>query len=134
MTTTESEAVPTMTPITIKSNMNLYLSHRQFIATTALAAGGLAVQGCSKPPPAAHESTTADTVYTGGNINTINDTAPSAEALAVRGGKIIAVGAKADVFKTQGAATKVVDLGGKSLLPGLVDAHSHFNNALSIVN
>ena len=56
----------------------------------------------------------ADTIYTGGNIITINDAAPSAEALAVKDGKILAVGAKADVLKTKGEATKLVDLGGKS--------------------
>ena len=50
---------------------------------------------------------TADTVYTGGNIITVNDAAPSAEALAVKDGKILAVGAKADVLKTKGARDEV---------------------------
>jgi hypothetical protein len=70
----------------------------------------------------------ADTIYLSGNIITINDAAPSAEALAVKDGKILAVGAKADVLKTKGDATKVVDLGGKTLLPGFVDGHGHFLN------
>ena len=77
---------------------------------------------------------TADTIYEGGPIITINDAAPSAEALAVKDGRILAVGAKADVLKTKGAATKFVDLGGKTLLPGFIDPHSHYINALSVAN
>ena len=46
----------------------------------------------------------ADTIYHGGNIITINDAAPFAEALAVKDGKILAVGAKADVLKTKGGS------------------------------
>jgi hypothetical protein len=78
--------------------------------------------GCRGPAP----EMTADTIYTGGNIITINDAAPSAEALAVKDGTILAVGAKADVLKSKGAATRLVDLGGKTLVPGFVDGHSHF--------
>ncbi len=69
---------------------------------------------------------TADTIYLGGHIITIDDAAPSAEALAVKDGKILAVGAKADVLKTKGDATKIVELGDKTLVPGFVDGHSHF--------
>jgi hypothetical protein len=70
---------------------------------------------------------TADTIYHGGPIVTVNDAQPSAEALAVKDGKILAVGKKDDVLKTKGEATRVVDLGGKTLLPGFVDGHCHFN-------
>ncbi len=72
-------------------------------------------------------SQTADTIYTGGDIITINDAAPSAEALAVKDGKILAVGAKDAVLKTKGDATKVVDLAGKTLLPGFIDGHGHLS-------
>ncbi|RYD40237.1 MAG: amidohydrolase, partial [Verrucomicrobiaceae bacterium] len=76
----------------------------------------------------------ADTIYSGGDIITINDASPAAEALAVKDGKILAVGTKADVLKHQGKATKMVDLGGKTMLPGFIDGHSHFINALSVAN
>jgi predicted amidohydrolase YtcJ len=77
----------------------------------------------------------ADTIYTGGDIITINDQQPSAEALAVKGGKIVAVGPRADVEKAyKGVTTKVVDLGGKVLLPGFLDAHSHYISALSVAH
>ncbi len=76
----------------------------------------------------------ADIIYHGGDIVTIDDTRPTAEALAVKDGKIQAVGAKADVLKLKGASTKVVDLGGRTLLPSFIDAHSHYINSLLVAN
>ena len=94
--------------------------------TTSSALGALLlITGCAKCASAL-AAATADTIYTGGEIITINDAAPYAEALAVKDGKILAVGAKADVLKTKGDATKLIDLGGKTLVPGFVDGHSHF--------
>lgn len=77
----------------------------------------------------------ADTIYTGGEIVTINDKQPSAEALAIKGGKIVAVGSRAAVEKAyKGANTLVVDLAGKALLPGFIDAHSHYISSLTVAN
>jgi predicted amidohydrolase YtcJ len=55
----------------------------------------------------------------------MNDAAMRAEAVAEKGGKIIAVGSAADVMKLKGDKTKVIDLGGKTMLPGFFDAHGH---------
>lgn len=77
----------------------------------------------------------ADTIYTGGEIVTVNDKQPSAEALAVKGGKIVAVGTRVAVEKAhKGANTLVVDLAGKALLPGFLDAHSHYISSLTVAN
>jgi len=67
----------------------------------------------------------AETLYTGGPILTIDDAAPRAEAVAVKDGRILAVGKLADVKAHQGDSTRVVDLEGKTLLPGFVDSHGH---------
>ena len=67
----------------------------------------------------------ADTIYTGGPILTIDDTSPTAEAVAVRDGRILAVGALADVSSHRGEATEVFDLDGRTMLPGFVDSHGH---------
>ena len=67
----------------------------------------------------------AESIYTGGDIVTIDDNQPSAEAVAVSGGRIVAVGSAAEVMRRKGPATRVVDLQGKCLLPGFVDAHGH---------
>jgi predicted amidohydrolase YtcJ len=67
----------------------------------------------------------ADRIWTNGPILTMNDAAPRAEALAERAGRIVAVGATADVMKLKGRRTKMIDLAGRPLLPGFVDAHGH---------
>jgi predicted amidohydrolase YtcJ len=98
------------------------------IATIAGFAAVAFATGCSPSKPVQ----SADTIYTGGDIVTINDSQPSAEALAVKDGKILAVGTRADIEKSyKGATTAVIDLGGKTLVPGFVDGHSHFMDALA---
>jgi predicted amidohydrolase YtcJ len=108
---------------------------RWFAALSVLAV----IAGCDKPQPTPRapqaQIDPAHVIFVGGEIVTINDKQPSAEALAVKGGKIVAVGARADVEKAhKGASTQVVDLGGKTLMPGFIDAHSHYINALSVAS
>jgi len=67
----------------------------------------------------------ADAIYTGGPIVTMVDAAPTAEAVAIRSGRIVAVGQRAEVMRLVGAQTRVVDLAGKALLPGFFDPHGH---------
>ena len=67
----------------------------------------------------------ADIIYSGGTIITVDDANPRVEAVAVKGGKIIAAGAAADVMKLKGDETELVDLGGRTMLPGFVDPHGH---------
>ena len=75
-----------------------------FVLATALA--------CSRGPA---PSQTADVIYTGGDIVTANDAQPTAEALVVKEGKILAVGGRAEIEKAhKGAPTKVFDLEGKT--------------------
>jgi predicted amidohydrolase YtcJ len=69
----------------------------------------------------------AEIIYVGGNLITVNVKAPRAEAIAIKGGKIVAVGSNASVLKYLGEDTKVIELNGETLLPGFVDAHSHFS-------
>ena len=68
----------------------------------------------------------ADTIYRDGNIITINDAQPSAQAIAIKDGLILAVGSDAEVLKYKNPETVVVELKGNTLVPGFVDAHSHF--------
>jgi len=67
----------------------------------------------------------ADTIYTGGSVLTMNDEQPAAEAVAVADGRILAVGASADVLAYQGNATEMFDLAGRTMIPGFVDSHGH---------
>lgn len=77
----------------------------------------------------------ADAIYLNGQIVTIDDEQPTAEAVAVKDGRIVAVGTRDEVVaKHQGPATRRVDLDGKTLLPGFIDPHSHYINALTVAN
>ncbi|MFI0350844.1 amidohydrolase [Actinomadura sp. 9N407] len=67
----------------------------------------------------------ADLIFTGGPVVTVAPGAPEAEALAVTGGVITAVGAAADVLALRTERTRMVDLGGRALLPGFVEPHGH---------
>jgi hypothetical protein len=73
-------------------------------------------------PPA---GTKAERIWTGGTILTMDDSNMRAEAIAEAGGHILAVGTRAEVMKTRGPKTRVIDLKGRTLVPGFVDAHGH---------
>lgn len=76
----------------------------------------------------------ADAIYRGGDFVTMVDAAPTAEALAVKDGKILFVGSLAEAEALKGPATRVIDLGGKTMLPAFIDAHSHYINSLWVAN
>ncbi|MEP0710137.1 MAG: amidohydrolase [Parvibaculum sp.] len=65
------------------------------------------------------------TVYRGGTIRTMNAAMPLADAVAVSGGRILAAGSEADVAARAGRDAKIVDLKGRTMLPGFVDCHGH---------
>ena len=67
-----------------------------------------------------------DKIYQNGTIITMDDSNPLAAALATKNGLIQAVGTKEAIQKLKGPETEVVDLTGKTLVPGFIDAHSHF--------
>jgi hypothetical protein len=96
-----------------------------FLSVIALASGLVLTSGCSTVRP----DKTADTLYLGGDILTMNGEQPSyAEAVAVKDGKILFVGTKAEALKLKGDGTEIRGLSGKALLPGFLDAHSHYIN------
>ncbi|RTL58330.1 MAG: amidohydrolase [Sphingobacteriales bacterium] len=67
----------------------------------------------------------ADTILHHGVVYTVDDKFSVAEAIAVKDGKIVAVGTNNDILK-QYEAKEVIDLGGKTVFPGFIDAHAHF--------
>lgn len=86
--------------------------------------GAFALCGCAQEPGSA--PSVADTVYTNGAIYTVNEAQPWAEAVAVSDGIITVVGSNADMQPVTGGKTRVVDLGGRFVMPGLHDLHLHF--------
>ena len=86
----------------------------------------LLLAACGRSPVPAAAPAPATTVYSGGDILTMAGREPAyAEALAVRDGKILAVGTRADVDKAVGAGATQVVLAGKTLVPGFIDTHGH---------
>lgn len=83
----------------------------------------LAFFGVAAPVPAAERP--ADLVFSGGTILTLDEARPRARALAIRDGRIVAVGDEADVGPYLGALTRRIDLAGRTVVPGLADAHVH---------
>jgi predicted amidohydrolase YtcJ len=76
----------------------------------------LAAAAASLPP---------DTIYFNGKIITVNDTFDVVEAVAIQSGRFVAVGSDEDVRPLAGASTRLIDLGGRTVLPGFYDNHIH---------
>ncbi len=80
-------------------------------------------------------ASTADAIYYGGEIVTVNDAQPTVEAIAVKDGKILMVGTREEIEKNhKGSTTQMIDLGGKTLLPGFLDPHSHYISSITVAN
>lgn len=73
--------------------------------------------------------TSADSIFTGGEILTVDDDFSIAEAIAVRGNRVLAVGTDDDILALAGPATRRTDLEGRTVVPGLIDNHMHFVRA-----
>lgn len=90
---------------------------------TAPTAAGGAPADPNAPPPAPPPPPLSDIIFTNGDIITLDDKRPSAQAIAIKGSKIIAVGtSKAVLARWKSDGTEVVDLAGKTLVPGFIDA------------
>lgn len=103
-----------------------YFGRRNFLkelASAGLALGGTSLTGCAIVLPAVEP---ADTVIHGAKITTLDAKNSTATAIAVRGEKIVAIGSDQDVMRFKGPQTKLIDAGGRRVVPGLIDAHTHF--------
>jgi predicted amidohydrolase YtcJ len=94
---------------------------REFLG--GIGAVGLGV--CSPFGAFAWETEKAELILHNGNIWTVNEKEPRAEAIAIARGRILAIGSNADVLALAAPTTKKIDLGQKTVLPGFIDAHSH---------
>ncbi len=77
-------------------------------------------------PLAAQRTPPADLIVTNARVYTADESRPQVEAFAVRDGRIVFVGSQREAAVLKGAATRVVDAQGRTVIPGMVDAHAHF--------
>ncbi|MEH6581518.1 MAG: amidohydrolase [Halioglobus sp.] len=108
------------------------MNTKQFCLTMSVSL--LALAGCSKEPVEAvvqeaqvfpEETASLTTLYINADIVTVDEAQPSAEAVAVRDGMILAVGSRSAVEAVSGDKLEIRDLAGKTLMPGFIDAHGH---------
>ena len=89
-----------------------------------LAALGIAASaGCSKAPAAGEA---ADLALLGGRVVTVDSARPEAQAVAIRGDKILAVGSDEEIRRYVGSETEVIELDGQLVIPGFIEGHGHF--------
>jgi predicted amidohydrolase YtcJ len=79
--------------------------------------------------PAVTHAQVPDTVFVNGKIITVDDRFSIAQALAIRGGRIAKVGTSAEIDALKAPATRVIDLNGRIVIPGLIDNHAHWVRA-----
>jgi predicted amidohydrolase YtcJ len=90
--------------------------------------GVLAAMGCTTPP-----ADPADLVVLSADVRTVDPATPRGEALAVRDGRFVAVGSNREIRRLVGPDTEVIDAGGRAVLPGFIDGHTHLEGAFSLI-
>ena len=87
------------------------------------------VVGAASSPSVLAQPSAADSIFTNGKIVTVDEQFRIAEAVAVRGDRIVAVGTAAEIGALASADTETIDLGGRTVIPGLIDNHLHLLRA-----
>ena len=94
-------------------------------ASKAIALLGIATVALTLKMPFSFAEDQADRIWSGGPVLTMNDDAMRAEAVAENDGRILGVGTEVEVMKLRGPDTQMINLAGRTMLPGFVDAHGH---------
>ena len=115
--------------------MSIALRRQSLLVVAALVLAAAVHAACvpTEPTdvPPADEGTSPSIVFHGGRVITMEPDMPRAEAIAVRGEEIVAVGSSEQMLALAGPSTQLVDLQGRALLPGFIDAHTHlFSEAI----
>lgn len=99
---------------------------RRWVTKSGAAAGafGLVVSGCARAQ-SNQEDGMADTIIRNARVTTLDPATPEADALAIRDGFILAAGPEAVIMRRADVKTQVIDAGGRRVIPGLNDSHTH---------
>jgi predicted amidohydrolase YtcJ len=100
------------------------LRNRRTAARLSLMLAGFGLAACSTVLQA-EPAEGADTAFVNGKVYTVNAANDIVQAIAIKDGKVVAVGSDASILAQVSSATRVIDLQGRMLMPGLIDAHMH---------
>jgi len=103
-------------------------SRRQVLAGAALSLATPRLV-CAAVPA---QSTAPDTIFLGATVRTMDPANPVAEAIAVKNGRIVAVGKRGEIAAMKGTGTQVIDANGATILPGFIDPHVHIVMAAAL--
>jgi predicted amidohydrolase YtcJ len=104
------------------------VTRRNFVSSSMALAGVYAAARTTAPDAAAAQAANnkADWIIENARIITLDAKIPRAQAIAIAGDKIIGVGARPDMEHVRSPETRIIDVGGRTIVPGLNDAHTHF--------
>lgn len=108
-----------------KSSPAAGVSRREFLGLSGALAGSAILTGVGALGARAADRPSADLILTDADIVTLDPVNPRAEAIAISGGLVQAVGRKRDVLALEGSTTEVLSVGGRTVIPGLNDSHMH---------
>ncbi|MFJ5264863.1 amidohydrolase [Streptomyces sp. NPDC088387] len=111
--------------MTEETTTEQHMSRRGALAALGGAGVSALAAGLTVPTSAAAAPRDADLVLVNGRVTTLDRSKPSATGLAVRDGRVIAVGGDTSVRRFAGRDTRVIDLHGRRVIPGLNDSHTH---------
>jgi predicted amidohydrolase YtcJ len=107
------------------NDKNNKMSRRNFLKASSVAVAGGLLLGPESIASASKDSVIPDAVFFNGKIVTVDAAESTVGGVAVKDGKILKVGSSDEMKKLAGSSTRLIDLGGKTVVPGLVDAHCH---------
>ncbi len=102
------------------------LTRRSFASNSIALAAMYAAAKTVEPVAAAAQDSNADWIIENAKIITLDEKTPRAQAIAIAGDKVVGVGARRDLERLKSPSTKIIDAGGRTIVPGLNDAHTHF--------
>src|SRR5512138_3140672 len=95
----------------------------------AMLGAGILLAGAAPATAQQADFNSPDLVLVNGKVLTLDEQSSVTEAIAVRDGRILATGSNASIRALAGARTRVLDVSGKTVIPGLIDTHAHFKAA-----